>query len=84
MPNVEFSNDECTKTYILSLFGKKVSQDGKVIDEKTTEPLLSVDGREVTLENFGAVEMVNSQPVFILNDIVSIMEFQVKYGQLAA
>ena len=48
--NVEFNSDDKTKSYILSLFNKEVSPDGKVIDSQTREVVLSVDGREVTLE----------------------------------
>jgi hypothetical protein len=80
MTNVEFSADDKTKTYILSLFHKEVATDGKVVDAKTKEPVLSVDGRQVTLENFGAVEMVDQKPIFVLNDIISILEFQMKYA----
>ena len=84
MTNVEFSADNKTKSYILSLFNKEVADDGKIIDSNTKEVVLSVDGREVTIDNFGAVEMVNNQPIFILNDIISIIEFQTRYGQLAS
>lgn len=79
--NVEFNSDDKTKSYILSLFNKEVAPDGKVIDSQTREVVLSVDGREVTLENFGAVELVDNQPIFIINDILSIVEFQTRYGQ---
>lgn len=80
MTNIEFSADDKTKSYILSLFNKEISDDGKVVDNVTKEPLLSVDGREVTLENFGAVELIEGEPIFVLNDIISIVEFQTKYG----
>lgn len=66
--------DKSAKKDILGLLGKEIDQESFII-EKTNprQRVLSFDGEEVTLEDFGGVK--KGSEVFIKKDIISLMRF---------
>lgn len=67
--------DDSAKEYILSLFNKKVNEDGEVLEKDSDEPVKSFEGNPLTLEDFGGVK--KGSELFIENNVVSL--FRLKY-----
>ncbi|MHB1810945.1 MAG: hypothetical protein ACYDCP_06110 [Thermoplasmataceae archaeon] len=67
--------DDSAKEYILSLFNKKVNEDGEVLEKDSNEPVKSFEGNPLTLEDFGGVK--KGSELFIENNVVSL--FRLKY-----
>lgn len=52
---------------------KDINEEGYIIDKRTQEAVLSSDGSEVNIEDFGGFE--NGSEIFIKKDIVSLMDY---------
>ena len=62
------SNSAC---YILEAFGKSINTEGIIIEKSTGEPVLTPEGDELTLENFGGIK--KGSEIFLKNDLLSII-----------
>ena len=65
--------DKSATKKILSYFNKTVNSEGYVIEKETKEKVLSFDGTEVQLEDFGGI-MLGSE-IYIKSDLDSIIKF---------
>ena len=72
-PKIAF--DDSAKEYILSLFDKKVNEEGEVLEKDSEEPVKSFEGNPLTLEDFGGIK--KGSELFIENNVVSL--FRLKY-----
>ena len=70
--NILLTFDSSLKREVLGFFDKEVNDDGLIVERLNPEQLvLSSDGQEVKLEEFGGVK--KGSEVFIKNDLVSLM-----------
>lgn len=65
--------DKSAVKILLSYFNKGIDKDEYIIEENTKKRVLSFDGTEVPLGNFGGI-MIGSE-VFIKSDIDSVIKF---------
>lgn len=73
MIKINFRSDPTTKKFILSLFNKTVDEEGFIIESDTKNRVLSSDGDEITLNDFGGI--TNGSEIFLKNNIVSLINF---------
>lgn len=73
MIKLTFSNDKNTKKFLLSLFNKSVDKEGYIIEEGTNKRVISSDGDEIKLSEFGGI--VKGSEIFIKNNIVSLIKY---------
>lgn len=72
MINCTLSFDENMREEILSIFEKKIDSEGFIVEkDNPNQRVLSSDGQEVKLEEFGGIK--NGSEIFIKNDLISIM-----------
>lgn len=62
---------------VLGAFNKKADSDGLVIEADTGHRVLSHDGQEMTLDEFGGIK--KGSEIFIRDDIASLISFYDKY-----
>lgn len=67
--------DDSAKEYILSLFDKKVNEEGEVLEKDSGDPVKSFEGNPLTLEDFGGIK--KGSELFVENSVVSL--FRLKY-----
>ena len=78
MLKITFSDNFKTKKFILSCFGKKITRkDDPILEEETGLEIISSDGQEITLNEFGGIK--NGSEIYVKNDIVSLVGFYRKY-----
>lgn len=73
MIRVNFSSEKNTKLFILSFFDKSVDKEGFIIENDTKARVLSSDGDEITLDQFGGI--TNGSEIYLKNNIVSLINF---------
>jgi hypothetical protein len=78
MIKLNFSGDKVTKKFILSLFNKSVDKEGYIIENSTGCRVLSSDGDEITVDDFGGI--TNGSEIYIRNNIVSLINFYQRYN----
>lgn len=71
MKQVVFSED--TKDFILEIFGKKVDDDGYIVEKDTGSRVITPEGNFVRNEDFAAV--VPGSEVFVTNDMPSLLKY---------
>lgn len=76
MLNVTFANNKQTKTFILSLFNKTVNTEDLIVEENTNQPVLDLNGQEISIDKFGMIS--NGSEIYVKDDIVSLVEFYQK------
>lgn len=76
MIKINFASDKNTKKFILSLFGKSVDKEDFLIENGTNNRVLSSDGDEITLDQFGGI--TNGSEIYLKNNIVSLINFYQK------
>lgn len=54
-------------SFILRAFNKEVNEDGIIVDCSTKEPILTPEGEQLTLENFGGIK--KGSEIFLKNDL---------------
>lgn len=64
--------DKKLNAEIVSLFDKKIDEDGYII-EKNGERVLTKEGEEIKIEDFGGLR--KGSEVFIKSDIVSLIKY---------
>ncbi len=73
---VTITFEENAKEYILNeILGKNIDNEG-FITENTGDKILTQNGDELTLEDFGGFE--NGSEIFVKKDIVSLMDYSNK------
>ena len=71
---VSITFDKKVKKELLTLFDKKVDDDGNIVENSNPkQKVLAVDGSEVNIEEFGGIK--KGSEVFIKSDLVSLMKF---------
>lgn len=78
MIKLKFANDPDTKKYILALFNKSVDEEGFIIENGTDKRILSSDGYEISLIEFGGI--TNGSEIYIKDNIVSLIDFYRKHS----
>ncbi|MBS3076374.1 hypothetical protein J4481_01375 [Candidatus Pacearchaeota archaeon] len=64
--------DSSLKEEILGFFDKEVNTEGVIVEKfNPKQSVLSVDGQEVKIEEFGGIR--KGSEVFIKNDLISLM-----------
>lgn len=76
MLKITFNNDPRTKRFILSLLEKDVNEDGVIVD-KNGSPVIDIDGKEITFDDFGVV--ASGSEIFVKDNIVSLFKYHDKY-----
>ena len=75
--NISLTFDQSLKKEILSFFDKEVNEENIIVEKGNPEQqVLSVDGQEVKIEEFGGIK--KGSEVFIKNDLVSLMRLSKK------
>lgn len=70
--NISLTFDSSLKEEILGFFDKKINEDGIIVEKlDPSQQVLSTDGQEVKIEEFGGVK--KGSEVFIKNDLISLM-----------
>ena len=77
MIKLRFANDLDTKKYILGLFNKSVDEEGLIVENDTSKRVLSSDGDEISLIEFGGI--TNGSEIYIKDNIVSLIDFYRKH-----
>lgn len=57
--------------FILKAFGKEINEDGLIIEIETKEPVLTPEGEEININEFGGLK--KGSDIFLKNDLFSIM-----------
>ena len=74
---IQITFDKSAKKDILDFLNKNVDKDGNIVEkDNPTQRVLTFDGEEITLEEFGGVQ--RGSEVFIKNDIISLMRLSKK------
>ena len=69
--------DEAVKKEILDILNKSVDKDDLIVEkDNPNQRVLTFDGEEITLDEFGGVQ--RGSEVFIKNDIISLMRLSKK------
>lgn len=76
MKTITFDGSESAKRVILALIGKKVDEEGYIVEISSGDRVVTPQNEELTLENFAGVRP--GSEVFITNDLPSLLE-QVEY-----
>lgn len=82
MVKFTFSSDPETKKFVLSLFGKSVDHDNKIVEETDGQPVLDMNGQYISLDEFGGIR--NGSEIFVKDDIASLADFYTRYLQETA
>ncbi|MCL4326601.1 MAG: hypothetical protein M1481_07310 [Candidatus Thermoplasmatota archaeon] len=69
------SFDESAREYILTLFNKKIV-DGKVFEKDSDEVVMSFEGNQLSVDEFGGVK--KGSEIFIEDNIVSLIKLKSK------
>lgn len=64
--------DEGSKEFLLSAFGCSVNEDGIIINNKLNETVLTREGNEMTVSDFGALKKGSLR--FLEADLGSLLE----------
>jgi len=72
MKTITFESSENAKRVILALIGKKVDEDGYVVEISSGDRVVTPHNEELTLENFAGVRP--GSEVFFTNDLPSLLE----------
>jgi len=64
--------DSSAKKFILEVFGKTIDNENFIIDSNTRERVLSINGEELTLDDFAGIG--KGSLLFIKKDLPSIVE----------
>lgn len=72
MQNNTITFAPAAKLYVLGLLGKAVDNEGFIIEKSSRKRVITPDGDEVPLENFGGVH--KGSMVFVKSDLVSIIQ----------
>lgn len=67
--------DDSSREFILSLFDKRVNENGEVLEKNTGEVVKSFEGNPLTVDEFGGVK--KGSELFIENNVVSL--FRLKF-----
>lgn len=69
--------DKNVKREVLDILNKSVDKDDLIVEkDNPTQRVLTFDGEDITLEEFGGVQ--RGSEVFIKNDIISLMRLSKK------
>lgn len=72
LPEPKLTFDETTKIDILNFLGKVSDNEGFIVEqEDTTQRVLSMEGEEVTVDEFAGVQ--KGSEVFVKKDLISLM-----------
>lgn len=71
--DIKLSFNEGAVYFVLAAFNKVVRADGFIYDKDTHEKVLSNDGIPIQLAKFGGIIMRDKKPVFLINDLYTIM-----------
>jgi hypothetical protein len=63
---------EAALPYILEAFGKKIDENGLIIEKASGDPVLTPEGDEVEARHFGGIK--KGSEIFIKDDLYSIMQ----------
>jgi len=64
--------DSSLKKEVLGFFGKEVNEEDIIVEQSNpSQHVLSVDGQEVKIDEFGGIK--KGSEVFIKNDLISLM-----------
>ncbi|MEP7166900.1 MAG: hypothetical protein ABI758_02905 [Candidatus Woesebacteria bacterium] len=77
MINIKFGSNKESKSFVLSLFDKTIDNEGYIIEQKSKKRVLSADGQEITLEEFGVIK--NGSEIFAKDDIAALVRFYERY-----
>ncbi len=80
MTSITFAQN--LKEYILKVFDKTVDSDGFVTEKNSGYRVLSHDGQEMTLGEFGGIK--KGSEIFVRDDIASLITFYDKYLKKSA
>jgi len=72
MESISLTFDSSLKKEILGFFDKEINDENIIVEKNNPQQqVLSVDGQEVKIEEFGGIR--KGSEVFIKNDLVSLM-----------
>lgn len=70
---VEMTFDKSVKRDILDLLNKTINEEKLIVEkEKPEQKVLTFDGEEISIEEFGGVQ--KGSEVFIKDDLISLMK----------
>lgn len=70
---ISFNSNSNSKMLVLSMFGKTVDNEGFIIEADSRRRVLTTDGNEITLKEFGAIK--SGSEIFVKEDIASLVDF---------
>lgn len=76
MLNIIFANNKKTKIFILDLFDKTINSENLIIENKTGQPVLDMNGQEISIDKLGIIS--NGSEIYVKDDIISLIEFYQK------
>jgi hypothetical protein len=75
--NISLTFDSSLNEEVLNFFDKMVNEDNVIVEKSNPQQqVLSADGQEVKLEEFGGIR--KGSEVFIKNDLISLMRLSKK------
>ncbi len=64
------------KEFILDAFDKSVRSDGVVIEKSSQQPVIAIDGQELSIEEFSGIK--KGSEIYIKDDITSLIQLRHK------
>ena len=71
--NITFARNKKTKNFILNLFDKITNSENLIVEKKTGQPVLDMNGQEISSDRLGFIS--NGSEIYVKDDIISIVDF---------